>query len=108
MLKRVVVQGESMAPTIRAGQKRWVSTLAYRRRPPKVGDIVLVQHPHQDLRMLKRVAAVPGSLMNGQTLGPDEYFLVGDNPPQSTDSRHWGTVSRRLIRGRLLGRTTPK
>jgi signal peptidase I len=32
-------------------------------------------------------------------LGPDEYFLLGDNVPVSTDSRHFGPVKRAAIRG---------
>jgi signal peptidase I len=38
------------------------------------------------------------------TLGPDEYFLLGDNGPFSADSRTWEQpgVSRRRIIGRVL------
>lgn len=32
-------------------------------------------------------------------LGADEYFLLGDNPPVSIDSRHFGPVKRSAIRG---------
>jgi len=30
-------------------------------------------------------------------LASDEYFVLGDNRPQSTDSRHYGPVARRQI-----------
>jgi len=33
------------------------------------------------------------------TLGPDEYFVLGDNPHKSADSRVWGPVKRELIIG---------
>lgn len=32
-------------------------------------------------------------------LGPEEYFVLGDNVPVSTDSRHFGPVRRDAIRG---------
>ena len=40
-------------------------------------------------------------------LGPDEYFILGDNSPISVDSRSWRggeTVPRRLFVGRVLNR----
>lgn len=36
-----------------------------------------------------------------QPLGPDEYFLLGDNVPVSTDSRHFGPVKREAILGEV-------
>lgn len=36
-----------------------------------------------------------------QPLGPDEYFLLGDNVPVSTDSRHFGPVEREAILGEV-------
>ena len=33
---------------------------------------------------------------------PDHFFCLGDNSPQSADSRIWGLVPRRLMLGRAL------
>ena len=41
------------------------------------------------------------------TLGADEYFVMGDNRPMSSDSRIWGTLSRDLIVGRAWIRLWP-
>lgn len=43
----------------------------------------------------------------GFHLGPDEYFVLGDNPPHSRDSRHYGAVSRDRIVGVVQRRLWP-
>jgi len=37
-----------------------------------------------------------------QLLGTSEYFVVGDNMARSIDSRQWGVLPRRNIRGRAI------
>jgi len=60
----------------------------------EIGDIVIAQHPFKrDVEMIKRIKKTDE---NGR------YFLVGDNPDESTDSRTFGTVSVECIKGKVV------
>lgn len=45
--------------------------------------------------------------MKALTLGPDEYFVLGDNRAASHDSRFFGPVGKDMIIGRVLFRAWP-
>ena len=93
--ERLAVQGASMIPTLRPGDR-----LVVRRWPRRLapGALVVVTDPRDPLRlMVKRVAAVHG----------DAVTLLGDNPAASTDSRTWGPVPARAVRGRVVYRYAP-
>jgi nickel-type superoxide dismutase maturation protease len=82
-----------MLPTLQPGDELLYAPRAYRRQPPQPGDIVIARHPQQpELLIVKRVQSATS---NGR------YHLLGDNPPQSTDSRHFGPVPRSHILGRV-------
>lgn len=99
--KRFVVRGESMMPAILPGERVLVDTLAYRWELPQRDDIVLANHPERPgLVMLKRIAAVQDDEVQGRRLNEDEYWLLGDTPEFSTDSRELGPVRKRDLVGR--------
>ena len=93
-LGRVEVTGDSMLPTLAAGDRLLV--LRYGRA--RVGDVVAVADPRLPARTLvKRVAARDG----------DAVTVLGDNAAASTDSRILGPVAPASIRGRVVYRYLP-
>jgi signal peptidase I len=93
---RVAVDGESMAPTLMPGE----FLVAVARGDPKRGSLVLVEHPARvGLEMVKRVTGLPGDSVGERLLGPDQYWIEGENREGSTDSRQLGPVPRMAIRG---------
>lgn len=96
---RVEIAGSSMAPTLRPGD--WA--VGARRRLVRRGDVVVVEHPHRSgFEVVKRVVAVAGTRApNASDLGGDEWWVEGDRLGESTDSRHFGPVRTRHIKGVL-------
>lgn len=72
MMRRIV--GQSMEPTLKHGQ----TIVAVRRLRPTAGTLVIIRHGNKE--KIKRVHRVKHGLI----------YVVGDNPPASTDSRHFG------------------
>jgi nickel-type superoxide dismutase maturation protease len=78
--RRVTVEGYSMMPTYRPGERL---TVLRRWRPVRVGDVVVVRDPRDRSRwLLKRCVGKSRSMLD----------LRGDNPAGSTDSRVFGLV----------------
>jgi nickel-type superoxide dismutase maturation protease len=86
------VMGESMLPTLHPNTI--IVAIKYRR--PRVGDIVVAQHKGREL--IKRVSEARQS----------EMFLLGDNTNGSTDSRHFGRIDQRTIKGVVVWPRTLK
>lgn len=92
-LGAVVVEGESMSPTLLPEDYVLVDRGAYVDRLPKPGEVVLAVDPRETVRtLLKRVAE----------LSDDGIDLRGDNASFSTDSREFGPVPAELLRGRVV------
>jgi len=103
---RAVVRGPSMAPALHDGDV----VLAFGGVRPATGDVVVVEHPGRSgYEMVKRVAGAPGDMVSALpdgsrlgapvALGAGEWFVVGDAPDASTDSRSFGPVRSEHLRG---------
>ena len=79
-----------MYPTLEPWEWVLFDRLAYRVVEPATGDVVLALDPRDGRRLIKRIGA--------ETDGG--YWLLGDNPEQSTDSREFGPVGRAAIQAR--------
>ncbi|TVR30746.1 MAG: signal peptidase I [Spirochaetaceae bacterium] len=98
---------------------------------PQKDDIVIFDSPADGRLAVKRSVAVAGdpivagdavvvvggetydvplrtadALQNLTRIPDNKVFVLGDNPTHSTDSRHYGLVPLRAIRGRVLLRPT--
>ena len=91
------VPSASMQPTLEPGDFILVDTWISLRNVPAINDVVIFTSPlHKDF-LVKRIQAWPES----GTTDNEGYFVMGDNRTYSTDSRHFGGISREQIKGRV-------
>jgi signal peptidase I len=150
------VNGSSMRPTLKGGDRVLVDTSAYHKKGPSRFDVVALHPPGSNARAVTRVIGVPGDrvqirAVDGQpqmliqlagrgewfivdprrhvdwgaaataccaadgtanaasqvTVPAGKYFVLGDNPAASEDSRKFGFVERSAIQGRVTFRVWP-
>lgn len=101
---RVVVEGDSMEPTLSPGDQ----LVAVRPRRLRRGDVVVVRPAERGFEMVKRLAGLPGDRLAGRTLGAGEHWVVGDRPGRSTDSRSFGPVRSSEVTGVVRFRYLPR
>jgi signal peptidase I len=131
-IEKYVIASQSMYPLIQVGQEVMVDRAAYAQHEPERGDIVLFSLPAEPVELqIRRIIGLPGetveiqnsqvlidgvfleepyvsspisSYSNGvrRVLGPDEYFVMGDNRANSRDSRSYGPIPRSAILGEVI------
>jgi nickel-type superoxide dismutase maturation protease len=90
-LATFVIADTSMQPTLRPGDRVLVSRLGR----PRLDDIVVLHDPEAPARFLvKRVVSADSKSVS----------VRGDSPNVSRDSRGFGSVSRKLVVGRVVYR----
>lgn len=109
------VKGSSMEPTV--GDGSYVLTLPLLGISAHVGrnKVVLLEEPWGGTPLaIKRIVGVPGDCVTPQgaveagsaapctRLSEGSYFVVGDNPYFSSDSRTLGNISSKSIIGRAI------
>lgn len=131
-----IVQGQSMYPSLDTNNRIIVNLFTYRFHEPKRGDIIVFSCPGNPQKdYIKRVIGLSGeevlirdgvvyidgkSLdepyiantydvgdMESVKLASDEIFVLGDNRENSEDSRVWGPISMKRIRGKATMRFWP-
>nr|CAA9240367.1 Signal peptidase I [uncultured Armatimonadetes bacterium] len=129
------VDGRCMEPRLYTGERVLGEKMTFRRRPPRRGDVIVFIHPQQPSELyIKRIVALGGQTVairsgrvyvderplaepyvvhaSNENWGPHRvidgrYFVLGDNRPDSDDSRVWGDVDGRNVVARACLRYWP-
>ena len=130
-----VVQGDSMAPSLRKGDYLLIEKLTPRLGVVERGDVVILRKPGSRDLLVKRVVATQGEsvraafgrvYVNGEPLDERTYtvmspayffdecrvdqrevFVLGDNRHDSDDSAEWGPVPIERVVGRCVAGPLP-
>jgi len=114
--KTVQVSGISMEPTYRSGQRVLVSKAYWLIGPIQRKDIVVLKDTGPTGFMIKRVYRMAGEAITDASYLPEKHrlsdgpylvpegtlFVVGDNMPNSEDSRKFGEVPLEDVLGKVV------
>lgn len=97
----------SMEPVVMNGDRVFADKTAYKRMPPKKGDIIVFVYPDDRSKVyIKRIEGLPGDMIvrpsgvQGQ-VPHGMIYVLGDNREQSVDSRTFGFVPLRDMIGKV-------
>lgn len=109
-----LTSGPSMLPTLRESGDIVFVDRTVRGMDVGRGDVVNFASTYRaNFHVCKRVVGLEGDVLVRKgwvgplTVPPGHVWLEGDNPDNSTDSRHYGPVPLALLRGRVGGRVWP-
>lgn len=137
LVQNYKVEGFSMEPTLNDGQYLLINKIGLHFHQPERGDIIVFRYPLDPSKsFVKRVIGVPGdtvevrnqqTIVDGHILAepyikgaenglfpptvvpPGDYFVLGDNRNNSSDSRSWGMLpSNDVIGGAWVSYWPPK
>jgi len=113
-----VVDGISMFPTFKNGQRLTYCSAYWLVGPIRDGDVVIIKDDYKDSKtgfIIKRVYKMAGekvdlgntprnwSLANGlYTVPADSVYVLGDNRPKSEDSRILGSIPLTKVLGKVI------
>jgi signal peptidase I len=129
LLTPVRVSGISMEPAYHDSTLNLVNRMVYRIRAPRRGDVVAIRLAGPNVLYVKRIVGLPServSIVDGiveingapltepyvhkrqrwnyseVTIGPREYFVIGDNRGMRMVDHDFGRVDARRVLGMLL------
>lgn len=129
ILVPIRAEGISMLPTYESGSLRLVSRLTFKYREPRRGDVVAIRLAGPNVLYVKRIIGMPFervAIREGivyidatplsepyvrhrrpwdvaeVTLGPREYFVMGDNRGMSAGSHDFGRADVSRFVGKVL------
>ena len=128
LVGRYRIDGSSMNPTLFNGQYLIINNISYLLDEPQSGEVIVFRHPQNDLNLIKRVIGTPGDRIeikdqevrvndlvlqeeyieapptyNGSwDIPEDQYFVLGDNRNNSSDSHSWQFLPEENILGKAL------